>query len=85
MKVRRPSRGEINDAVKSRVKESSLEIDRCSDHSLRDRLPISSSEAKTDMQANIHAHTRHKSVSIEMRYAKCRTLFANNLSVQVGL
>lgn len=74
----------INDLVKRRVKEAGLDPSRYSGHSLRAGLPTSASEAKVGMEAWM-PHTRHKSVTIAIRYARRGTLFTNNPAAQVGL
>lgn len=74
----------INGVVKKRVQEAGLDPNRYSGHSLRAGLPTSASEAKIGMEAWM-PHTRHKSVSVAMRYARRGTLFTNNPAAQVGL
>lgn len=74
----------INGIVKKRVEEAGLEPTRYSGHSLRAGLPTSASEAKVGMEAWM-PHTRHRSVSVAMRYARRGTLFSNNPASQVGL
>lgn len=74
----------INGVVKKRVQEAGLDPNKYSGHSLRAGLPTSASEARIGMEAWM-PHTRHKSVSVAMRYARRGTLFTNNPAAQVGL
>ncbi len=64
--------------IKKRVGEASRDPDRYYGHSLRAEIPTSASETKVCMEAWM-PHTRHKSLSVAMRYARRGKLFTNNL------